>query len=146
MWWWIPGISELGIWKQKEDDQRSKVILGYTLRSRSVWVTRDPVGKRQERKTSQDRGHGSTEECLSNTLGSFPAQRKTGWWCTPTISASGRFKVIMGYTVSSRPAWDAPEKRDRKERRKGGRKSRVPVPVRNSLNHKCTLSRSPDQL
>lgn len=55
----------------------------------------------------------------------------------------------MGYTVSSKPAWDALEKRDREKERKkgreGGRESRVPVAVRNSLNHKCTLSRSPDQ-
>lgn len=34
-----------------------------------------------------------------------------------------KFKVIMGYTVSSRPAWDALEKRDKgkKKGREGGK-------------------------
>lgn len=66
---------QLGMWKQKA--QKSKVILGYTVSSRSVWVIRDPVkeqGNGEERLPTEDMA-----QLVCSTMGSFPAQQKARW-------------------------------------------------------------------
>ncbi|EGW00034.1 hypothetical protein I79_010803 [Cricetulus griseus] len=37
-------------WRQRQENQESKVILGYTASSKRAWATRDPVLKKKKKR------------------------------------------------------------------------------------------------